>query len=103
MEVGFVIGAITLLAVLGLRIPANHAGRRKAFVWVVGPLAVLALAVNWFVVYLGRGLQENCDPNCVSSEDVHAARAAFVAVAALWSLALVVHLARRRRCRNAPR
>jgi predicted acyltransferase len=87
--------AIILISVLAMTRPVTRAGRIRNLVWIVGPLAVFGFGLNWFLVLLALGLQENCDPHCVEWSDVHIARALFFIVATSWVLGLAVYLGRR--------
>jgi amino acid permease len=96
-EVPLVTAAVALLSGLFALLPATAAGRRKVLVLVIGPLALLALGFNWQVLGISLGVQENCEPNCVTRGDVDAARAVFVAAAFPWIAALVWFVAWPRR------
>jgi hypothetical protein len=95
--------AIILISVLAMTRPVTRAGRIRNLVWIVGPLAVFGFGLNWFLVLLTLGLQENCDPHCVEWSDVHIARALFFIVLASWLLGLAVHFARRWSARGGER
>jgi hypothetical protein len=57
-------------------------------------VVVVALLVVWLFLWFAHGVQENCDPNCVTGDQVAALGAAFL-VALMLRIALWV--ARRRR------
>jgi predicted acyltransferase len=93
--------AIILISVLAMTRPVTRAGRIRNLLLIVGPLAVFGFGLNWFLVLLAKGLQENCDPHCVEWSDVHIARALFFTVVASWLLGLAVYFGRRRPARRA--
>jgi hypothetical protein len=95
--------AIILISVLAMTRPVTRAGRIRNLVWIVGPLAVFGFGLNWFLVLLALGWQENCAPHCVEWSDVHIARALFFIVAASWVVGLAVYLGRRRSARRDER
>src|SRR4051812_5113789 len=95
--------AIILISVLAMTRPVTRAGRIRNLLLIVGPLAVLGFGVNWLLVLVARGWQENCAPHCVEWSDVHIARALFFIVAASWVVGLAVYLGRRRSARRDER
>ena len=97
VEVALVTAAVALLSGLFAILPPTKAGRRKVLFLVIGPLALLALGINWQLLRLGLGLQETCEPDCVAPGDVRAARAIFLAAAVLWIAVVLTWLATRRR------
>jgi predicted acyltransferase len=95
--------AIILISVLAVTRPVTRGGRIRNLLLIVGPLAVFGFGLNWFLVLLAKGLQENCDPHCVEWSDVHIARALFFIVLASWLLGLAVHFGRRWSVRRGER
>ncbi len=69
-----------------------------AFVrWVLLPIAIVALGLAWQFYEYADAVQETCGPDCISSGDLAAWRAAFLIALALWIGLLVAHFVRRRR------
>ena len=56
-----------------------------AFVrWVLLPIAIVALGLAWQFYEYADAVQETCGPDCISSGDLAAWRAAFLIALALW-------------------
>jgi len=64
--------------------------------WIVMPLAVIALGARWFYLSVATGIQENCDPNCVTDGQVTTALWMFLVALGLWIGVLAVISLRRR-------
>jgi hypothetical protein len=63
---------------------------------VLMPLAVIALGARWFYLGVANGIQENCDPHCVTDGQVTTALWMFLVALGLWIGVLVVISLRRR-------
>jgi hypothetical protein len=61
------------------------------------PAAVVVLGIRWFWLASVNGIQENCEPHCVTDSEVSTALAIFLVVLGLWIVVLIVSFLRRRR------
>jgi hypothetical protein len=87
--------AMLLIGVLTITLSTTPAARARNLRWIGAPLLLTVLGVSWGVVWLGRGLQENCDPHCVTGSSVRIAGVVFIVAAAAWLLDLAIHFGRR--------
>jgi ABC-type uncharacterized transport system YnjBCD permease subunit len=94
--IAFVGLALLLIGVLAMTRGRTRAARARNLRWIVAPLLLVALGLFWGVVWLGRGLQENCEPHCVTDSNVRIAGVVFVVAAVAWLLELAFHFGRRR-------
>jgi hypothetical protein len=93
--IAFVGLAMLLIGILAVTRGRTRAARARHLRWIVAPLVLVALGLFWGVVWLGRGLQENCEPHCVTDSNVSIAGVVFIVAAAAWLLDLAVHFGRR--------
>lgn len=87
---GLSLPALVVLPVfLALITPASRRGRLRSLRWIVGPVVLLGLALNWFATWFGEAAQENCTPDCLTPGDVTVAGVLFAGGTAAWLVALV--------------
>jgi hypothetical protein len=89
--------AMLLIGVVAVTRPTTPAARARNLRWIVAPLVLLALGLFWGVTWLERGVQENCEPHCVTDSNVTVAGVVFVVALAAWLLELAFHSGRLRR------
>jgi hypothetical protein len=68
--------------------------------WVLLPLIVIALGAVWMYHGFASGIQENCEPDCVTDGEVTAWRSNFLAALGLWLIVVCAHFWSRRRERD---